>query len=145
MTKNLLTNIRRIFVDEEFIILSFIFLRNSIFVKFLDLLVGFRKFYILKKSWMKKNSSSNIRRMFVGKFFAMCRWALTMTCLLSVKSISQCAKNFSGKGFGGFEDANFSFSPLISLLCHLNEGVSLLLLPQEPLSRNPTPFQSSPY
>ena len=32
MTKNLLTNNRRIFVDEEFIIL--IFLRNSIFVKF---------------------------------------------------------------------------------------------------------------
>ena len=38
-------------------------------------MVGFRKFYILKKSWMKKNSSSNSRRR--GKFFALCRWALS--------------------------------------------------------------------
>ena len=44
--------------------LYFIFLffcENSNFVKFLDLLVCFRNFYVFFKSWMKKNAVSNIR------------------------------------------------------------------------------------
>ena len=71
MTKDLLTNIR--LVDEEFIILIIFFLQTPFFVIFLDLLVGFRKFYILKKILDEKK---NLRRIFVGKFFAMCRWGL---------------------------------------------------------------------
>ena len=45
----------RIFVDEEFIILISFFCESPFFVKFLDLLVCFRKFYIFKeKSRIKK-------------------------------------------------------------------------------------------
>ena len=60
MAKNLVANIRRIFVDKEFRNLIKFFC-DTPFVKFLDLLVGFRKFYIFKKSWMQKN----LRRIFV--------------------------------------------------------------------------------
>ena len=52
MTKNFPTNIRRIFVDGEFITLK----KNCdtfIFVQYLDLLVSFANF-IYKKSWTKK-------------------------------------------------------------------------------------------
>ena len=78
MTKNLLTNIRRIFVDEEFIILNLNFLRNFTFWLNFDLLVGFRKFYILKNSWMKEKffveySSNNrwqiLRHVWMGPYF----------------------------------------------------------------------------
>ena len=65
MAKNLVTNIRRIFVDKEFSNLFF-FCETPFFVKFLDLLVGFRKFYIFKKFLDEKNIFvdylSNIRQ-----------------------------------------------------------------------------------
>ena len=54
-------------------------------------MVGFRKFiYFLNKILDEENSSStNIRRIFVGKFFVMCRWALIK---ISVQTLSAVLK-----------------------------------------------------
>ena len=91
MAKNLSTNTRRILneyskildVEKRIIKFKFIFfLRNSIFLKIFRLVHCFRKFYILKKS--PRRRIKNLRLVFVGKFFAMCRQALRRILLPSL-------------------------------------------------------------
>ena len=63
-----------IFVDEEFI--KFLFFCEILFF------VGFLSQILCLKKWIKKNSSSKIRRIFVCKFFVMCRCALLVPLTL---------------------------------------------------------------